>query len=91
MSFDYLSYYPRAEIVKLFIEVGVDTQTGYPIARALQRAPRAFLGLYKTFVDRFPEWRFQADMALLHFFSQGSMRGVCLLLWLGADPRAKVP
>ena len=30
-------------------------------------------------------------MALRHFCKQGSLRGVSLLMWLGANPRAKVP
>jgi hypothetical protein len=27
-------------------------------------------------------------MALRHFCAENNMRGVCLLLWLGANPRA---
>jgi hypothetical protein len=91
VSFGEVVYWPRPEILKLFIERGADTQTGYPIAEALKRSPRAFLGVYKTYIDRFPYWQFQADMAMRHFCSENSMRGVCLLLWLGANPRAKVP
>ena len=91
MNFGQVVYWPHPEVLKMFIERGADTQTGYPIAEALKRSPRALLGVYKSYIDRFPGWRFQADMALRHFCHEGSMRGVSLLLWLGANPRAKVP
>lgn len=91
LSFEQVTYWPRPEVVKMFIERGADTRTGYPIAQVLKRTPRAFLGVYKTYLERFPDWQFQADMALRHFCREGSMRGVCLLLWLKANPRAKVP
>ena len=79
------------EIIHLFVEHGADTRTGYPIAEAFKRAPKPICGIYKTFIDRFPEWKFQADMALRHFCQENSMRGVSLLLWLKANPRAEVP
>lgn len=91
MSFGEVVCWPNPQILRLFIERGVDTQTGYPIARVLKHNPRAFLGVYKSSIDRYPDWQFQADMALRHFCAEGDMRGVCLLLWLGANPRAKVP
>lgn len=91
LNFKEVIYWPHPDVLRLFIEQGADTQTGYPIADVLIHAPRVFLGLYKEFVGRHPEWRFQADMALRHFCREGGMRGVCLMLWLKADPRAKVP
>ena len=91
LSFEQVTYWSRPEVLKMFIERGADTRTGYPIAQILKRAPRAFLGIYKSYHERFPDWQFQADMALRHFCGEGSIRGVCLLLWLKANPRAKVP
>jgi hypothetical protein len=91
LSFEQVTYWSRPEVLKMFIERGADTCTGYPIAQILKRAPRAFLGIYKSYHERFPDWQFQADMALRHFCGEGSIRGVCLLLWLKANPRAKVP
>ncbi len=84
-------FWRHPDVLRLLIERGADTRTGYPIAEALKRAPRGFLGVFKAYIGRFPDWQFQADMALRHFCREGSMRGVCLLLWLKADPRAKVP
>lgn len=91
LDFKQVVSWPNPAVLRLFIERGADTQSGYPIAEVLKHAPRAFLGVYKEFLDRYPEWQFQANMALRHFCCEGSMRGVCLLLWLNADPRAKVP
>jgi hypothetical protein len=42
-------------------------------------------------VEKFPDLKFQANIALRHFCREGSTRGVALLLWTGADARAKVP
>jgi hypothetical protein len=91
LDFRQVVYWPNPDVLRLFIERGADTQTGYPIAEALKRNPRAFLGIYKTYVDRHPDWKFQADMALRHFCEEGGMRGVCLMLWAKANPRAVVP
>lgn len=91
MSFGEVVCWPNPQILKLFIERGADTRTGYPIAEVLKHSPRAFLGVYKSFIDRYPDWQFQADMALRYFCAEDNMRGVCLLLWLKANPRAKVP
>ena len=91
LNFAQVVSWPNPDLLRLLIRNGADTQTGYPIAEVLKRAPRAFLGIYRDSVDQYPHWRFQANMALRHFCREGSMRGVCLLLWLNADPRAKVP
>jgi len=86
LDFKQVIFWPNPVVLRLFIERGADTQTGYPIAEVLKHATRAFLGLYKEFLDRHQEWQFQANIALRHFCDEGSMRGVCLLLWLKADP-----
>jgi ankyrin repeat protein len=91
MSFGEVVCWPNPHVLRLFIERGADIQTGYPIAEVLKHSPRAFLGVYKSFIDRYPDWQFQADMAFRHFCAEDNMRGVCLLLWLKANPRAKVP
>ena len=56
MNFGEVLYWPRPEVLRIFIERGADTRTGYPVAEALRRNPRAFLGVYKSFIDRFPHW-----------------------------------
>jgi len=91
LDFRQAAYWPHPDLLRLLIRRGADTKTGYPIADVLKRGPRAFLGIYREYIDQHPEWHFQANMALRHFCREGSMRGVCLLLWINADPRAKVP
>lgn len=79
------------DIALFFIERGADIVTGYPIAQGLIYRTRPFLGIYKSLIQKNPQIQFQADIALRHFCKEGSMRGVSLMLWLGADPRRKVP
>jgi hypothetical protein len=80
----------RAIILK-FISLGADLVTGYPIATGLIRHTKLFLGIYKSLINQHPYLQFQADMALLHFCEATNLRGVSLLMWLGASPRNKVP
>ena len=91
VDFEYIVSIGEAQIIRLFIERGADLVTNYPIAKGLIRLTRLFLGIYKTYIDQHPELPFQADMALRHFCEEGNLRGVSLLMWLGANPRAKVP
>ena len=91
MEFEYVVDEGNIDIIRMFIERGADLITGYPIARGLTRLTRPFLGIYKSCIDQHPELQFQADMALRHFCNKGSARGISLLLWLGANPRATVP
>jgi hypothetical protein len=79
------------EIIKWFIERGADFVTGHPIADGLINHTRPMLGVYKSFIDRHPDLKFQAEIALRSFCRDDTMRGVSLMLWLGADPRVKVP
>src|SRR5689334_15103229 len=77
-------------MIKFFLDRGADLFEGYPFYHGLIGPTRMWLGLYKTYQPKHPELQFQADMALRHFAQEGSMRGVSLLMWLGANPRTKV-
>ncbi len=77
------------ELIRLFIERGADIVTGAPIARALFERDKAMLGIVKEYLPKRPEIQAQVDMAFRSCCNEGRMRGVCLLLWLGANPRAK--
>lgn len=91
VDFGYIALSGDAEIIRMFIERGADLLTGYPIAKGLIGLTRLFLGIYKSYIDKHPELQFQADIALRHFCKEGNLRGVSLLIWLGANPRSKVP
>ena len=84
-------YVSDPTIIRLFIDRGADVLTGYPIAKGLIHATRLFLGIYKSYIGKYPQLQSQADMALRHFCEKGNLRGVSLLMWLGANPRAKAP
>ena len=79
------------EIVRMFVEGGADLVTDYPVAEGFKTATKPMLRIYRHYVERFPALKLQASIALRHFCREGSLRGVCLLLWVGADPRTKVP
>ena len=91
VEFEYIVSIGEGEIIRMFIERGADLITDYPIAKGLIRLTRLFLGIYKTYIDKYPELQCQADIALRHFCEEGNLRGASLLMWLGANPRAKVP
>ena len=91
VEFEYIVSIGEAQIIRMFIERGADLITDYPIAKGLIRLTRLFLGIYKTYIDKYPALQFQADIALRHFCEEGNLRGASLLMWLGANPRAKVP
>ena len=72
-------------LMRFFLDRGADPIAGYPIAKGLIRTTRPLLGIYKTYSLKYPQLQFQADMALRHFCEEGKLRGVCLMMWLGAN------
>lgn len=79
------------DMMASFIEAGVDPCRDNAVARALRHKGRPMLGFIKTYKDRFPGLIRQASIALRIFTEEGDMKGVSLMLWLGADPYQKVP
>jgi hypothetical protein len=59
-------------LIRMFIELGADLFTGFPIAKGLIRATRLFLGIYKTYIEKYPQLQFQADVALRHLCADPS-------------------
>jgi hypothetical protein len=51
------------QIIRMFIDRGADLVTGYPypIAVGLIQQTRLFLGIYKSYVEKYPDLQFQAD------------------------------
>lgn len=91
IPFDAVVDSANKDLIRFFINAGADVTTGYPFADGFKRAPKLFCGIYKTYIRRVPSLKLQAEIALRHFAAEGKMRGVCLMLWLGADPRIPVP
>ena len=63
IDFGEVVYVSDPTIIRLFIDRGADVLTGYPIARGLIHATRLFLGIYKSYIGKYPQLQFQADMA----------------------------
>jgi hypothetical protein len=80
-------------VVSVLLERGADVVTDYPFARAFQMRIRTALGCYLDCRRQRPDvagaLQQQADMALRQACSDKNLKWVSLLLWLGADPRAK--
>jgi hypothetical protein len=91
VRFEHVISMSDPHIIRMFVDAGADIVTDYPLATGLIQSPHAFLRLCKELLPSQPELMFQVNMALRHFSHKGSMRGVSLMLWLGANPRAKVP
>jgi hypothetical protein len=81
----------QKELIEWYAQRGVDWESGYPIAHALARGQREFLGVYMSLRDSVPSARMQATMALREHCNHGRMRWIALLLWAGADPNLVVP
>lgn len=85
-----LETYER-KLMDCFVDAGVDPCAKNAVAKALQNKGRPLLGFVKTHMDRFPEMRRQASIALRSFADEDDAKGVSLMLWLDADPYLEVP
>ena len=77
-------------LMRWMITLGLDLETGWPIARILEYRRRECLGVFMDLRDRVPSARRQAAMALRVHARDGNLKWVSLLLWAGADPRLRV-
>ncbi len=85
-----LETYDRA-MMDLFIGSNVDPCADHSVARVLRHKKSPHLGFVKTYCERFPGLLRQATIALRSFVEEGDLKGVSLMLWLGADPYEDVP
>ena len=80
-------------IVQVFLERGADPVTNAPFARAFKARVKAALGIFldckRARPDLADALQEQADMALRQACQDEDLKWVSLLMWLGANPRAK--
>ena len=81
----------KPELMRFFLERGIDAVTDQPFARALCHPKRPQLGIYLHYCDKIPELKHQLNLALRYHAREGNLRWVCLLLWAGGDARVKLP
>ncbi len=79
------------EVVKLFIENGIDPSADRAYFHGLRHLINPLLFLLKEYKQQFPALQEQADMALCYYCQEGNLRAVSLLLWAGAKPDSVVP
>jgi hypothetical protein len=77
--------------IRVFLERGADPIKDFPFYHAFTCCLKPLLGVYKTYVEKFPDLQIQADMALCHYAKEGNLRCVSLLMWAGARPDKEVP
>jgi hypothetical protein len=77
-------------IARLFVQFGADFRIGSPFAEAFRSHRRGVLGVFRTLVEKHPDIIVQANEALVSVVQDRSPRWIALLLWLGADLRARV-
>jgi len=78
-------------IMDRFVAAGVDPCRDNAVARSLYFKGRPILGFIRQYRDRFPCLQRQIDIALHVFTEKTDLRGIALMLWLGADPHAETP
>jgi len=80
-------------IAQVFLEHGADPVTNAPFARAFKSRVKAALGIFLDCKRARPDLadglQLQADMALRQSCQDDDLKWVSLLMWLGANPRAK--
>lgn len=82
----------NSQIMRLFMDRGADPTKDDVLADSLCcHAIKPLVGIYKSYHEKIPGLQRQIDIALCHHCREGHIGSVCLLLWAGANPRAKVP
>lgn len=89
--FVWACYSGDPSVIQAFLDRGADPIKEFPFYHAFTASLRPVLGVYKSHVERVPELRTQANMALCHFAKEGNLKWVSLLLWVGAQPDVEVP
>ena len=74
-----------------FVVAGIDPCRRNAVARAVQTKRRPILGFIKQYQGQFPGIQRQIDIALHAVTEAADLRGVALMLWLGANPHAPTP
>lgn len=87
---DALETYDR-EMMDRLMQAGANPCLDNAVARALRSKARPLLGFVKSYREHYPCLQRQVDIALNVFVENQDEKGVALMLWLGADPHARVP
>ncbi len=86
VDFVYVCEMGNPEIIRLFLERGVDPTTDFAFYHAIVGMTKPALGIYKEWEATFPALKKLLNAALLHFVNEERARGVALCLWAGAEP-----
>ena len=90
VDFEDVCYTGNPEIMRFFLDRGIDAVTGWPFAKALCHPRRPQLGIYMQYRDKIPELKHQVDLALRYHAHEGGLKWVCLLLWAGGNAHVRL-
>ena len=78
------------EIMRFFLDRGIDAVTHQPFAHALCNPKRPLLGIFMRYREKMPNLKHQVNLALRYHAQEGNLKWVCLLLWAGGDPHVRL-
>ena len=83
------------KVIRLFLENGADALTDLPFAHAFREKVRTAIAPFLEYKRAQPglaaQLDEQADCALRYFCSEGNLKWVSLMLWIGANARTNGP
>lgn len=90
-GFEHVCRTGDANVMRYFLDRGIDAVTGQPFARALCHPSKPMLRIYFEYRKRIPKLRRQLNLALRYHARKGNLGWVCLLMWAGGNPRLRLP
>lgn len=91
VDFEHVCGTGDADVIRYFLDRGIDAVTDQPFARALRRPTKPLLRIYIAYRKKIPNLRRQLNLALRYHARKGSLRWVSLLMWVGGNPRIRLP
>ena len=90
VSFTDVCYTHDLDLIRLFLARGADPVRHEPFYHALIGGLFPLLGFFKDLLAGNPLLQPQADAVLAYYAAQKNPRGVGLMMWAGADPKATI-
>ncbi len=87
LRFWHLDHIINRPLIEYLLDHGLDLARDNDLAHLLvNRRVKPLLGIYLQHIERFPEWKKQAAIALCEFVRSRDKKWTSLMIWAGADP-----
>ena len=90
VSFASVCEHGNPDIIRIFLDAGVDIREGRPIYYGLMSNPFAMARIAKELLEAHPEIQCQLDRALCDQVREASGKVIGILLWAGAQAHVKL-